>query len=202
MTETVLNRTKLYLSPVLNVFPETFIKEFNKVVNYLDGYFIYDLDYYKAKRWQKPVPVIFLKYRKSGIKGFLKYVRSFSGYIDDYALDFDDQICIVLKIPTRYHQSFYDFLNGMYSLMYSKEDLKKVGIKPLHRGKANTVWLVCTKNILAIEYYKQVIKLAYSSDHYNPEPDEYDIPPRINHEVLNWKKDIKYIKDYLILTNK
>lgn len=197
-----INRTERYLSPVLNTFPKTFVAEFNKAIHLLEGFYLYDVDYYKAKRWKEPKPFLFLKYKKDkDLKWFLQHARGSKWYQDDYPLDLSSKIGVLLKVPPDFHPAYDHFIKGSYSKMYTEAEQRKVGINPIRNGNVNMTWAVMNKDMVALDYYKEVIRVVYATNHTANNPEEYDIPPTINLEVLNWEKDIDYVKDYLKVRN-
>lgn len=190
-----INRTHLYLSNVLNTYPNTFINEFNKSINSLRAFYIFDLAYYKAKKWEKPDTILFLEYQKGKELGtFLRFLRKFKGYRDDYSIDLKSRVGVILDIPDEFKKSLVPFLNGEYSKMYTEKELTKIGIYPIKQGTVNTVYLVCTHNPQALDHYKEAVYQVYRSTRTPDVPNEYDIPPRIDMECLNWEENIDLAK--------
>lgn len=190
-----INRTHLYLGNVLNTYPKTFINEFNHSVDSLEAFYIFDLAYYKAKKWEEPKTILFLQYKKSKKLGtFLKYLRKFRGYVDDYSLDLKNKIGVIIEIPEQFHKSVNPFLKGEYSKMYTESELNKIGIHPIHRGVVNTIYLICTHDPLALDHYKEAIYQVYNTRVTPDNPNEYDIPPRIDMECINWEENINLAK--------
>lgn len=209
------NRTVKYLGPLHVLYGKTFLKEVDNLTNYVPAksgssiidFTIMDLLYYRAKRFKKFQPFLFITFDSKGAyderKGnyadwktgrirflnFLSYVRKNAHYVDDY-WDVNNQHVIVMKCPIE--KPFYEFVKSAYSKMYSTPELKELGFTPTIKvgGKnyPSASWVVLTKNQ---EYGHQVLKSnieeAFGVTAFPEEPDEFDIYWTNEQEIRNYQ---------------
>lgn len=179
-----------YLSPILNTYPKVFKSTLNQTRFNL---FICDVDYYKTtkKTFQ---PYLFLQFNYSD--PLIKACRNIKYFVDEYPVDLNDNYMIVLDVPEEFRTSYEYFCGGSYSKMYSRRQLDQIEIRQILNGNINNTWLILTGDRLAYDQYCKVIKEVYKTSHYPPieEVKEFDIPPRINQEVLNFKNNIEWVK--------
>ena len=179
-----------YLSPILHTYPVVFQSELNKNKFNLA---VCDVDYYKStkKEFQS---YLFLQFKTN--QKLIDCCRQIRYYVDEYPLNLEDKYVVVLSIPEEFQGSYQYFLKGQYSKMYTKSQLERIKIRQILNGDLNKTYLVLTKNPAAYEEYCQVIKTLYKSEHYPDKKDveEFDIPPRINQEVFNFKNNIEWVK--------
>lgn len=179
-----------YLSPILNTYPKVFKSTLNKTKFNLC---VCDVDYYKSTKKTFQF-YLFLHFEYND--QLIKICRDIRYFVDEYPMDLNDNYMIVLNIPEEFKSSYEHFCKGSYSKMYSRKQLDQIGIKQILNGNINNTWLVLTGDRLAYDQYCKVIKEVYKTNHYPPieEVKEFDIPPRINQEVLNFKNNIEWVK--------
>ena len=179
-----------YLSPIFHTFPVVFQNELNKNKFNLC---VCDVDYYKStkKSFQS---YLFLQFKTN--QKFIECYRGIRYYVDEYPANLEDKYMVVLSVPEEFQSSYQHFLKGEYSKMYSKPQLEKIKIRQILNGNINGTYLVLTKNQVAYEEYCKILNTIYKTDHYPPieEVKEFDIPPRINQEVFNFKNNIEWVK--------
>lgn len=187
----ISNRTMRYLSPILHTYPVVFQSELNKNKFNLA---VCDVDYYKSTKKQFQ-SYLFLQFRTN--QKLIDCCRQIRYYVDEYPLNLEDKYVVVLSVPEEFEKSYQHFLMGQYSKMYSKSQLEKIKVRQILNGNINGTYLVLTKNPAAYEEYCQVIKALYKSSHYPDKEnvEEFDIPPRINQEVINFKNNIEWVKE-------
>jgi len=189
----MFNRTRCYMQYVLNTYPTVFKKELSKVKFEM---YVGDTHYYKTRPFEN---LIFLKvpYNTSLIKA----TRDIKLYHDEYPFDLTSEYVLVFKIPEEYQQSYEHFLKGEYSKMYSKKQITELKIPQIVNGNINDIYCILTKNKMAMDSYKRVIKEVYGTTDVTEDPDEYDIPPRIRKEFLNALGSEDFIKSICPLRN-
>lgn len=180
-----------YLSPILNTYPKLFQSTLNKNRFNLA---VCDVDYYKATKKQFR-NLLFLQTLYN--TELISVCRNIKYFVDEYPLDLSDKYIIVLDIPEEFDSSYESFLKGDYSKMYTREQLERIKIRQIVDGKINGTYLVLTANQMAYDEYCQVINIVYGTNHYPMKEDikEFDIPPRINQEVFNFKNNIDWVKE-------
>ena len=188
------NRTRQYLSPILHTFPVIWKKEFEKAD--IICFAVMDALYYKAKKieFKELLFVVFKNYQ-----GLVNASRNIKGFYDEYPYDKEFYVC-VFEIPKDFTNAYRKFLIGKYSQMYSRQQLRQLAIPEIHQGKINNTYLVLTKNHMAIDYYKKEVRRYFDSE-ATDNPDEYDIPPLIKQEVINFKGNIQLVKQLTPLIN-
>ena len=179
-----------YLSPILHTYPVVFQSELNKNKFNLA---LCDVDYYKSTKKQFQ-SYLFLQFKTN--QKLIDCCRQIRYYVDEYPLNLEDKYIAVLSVPEEFQESYQHFLKGQYSKMYTKSQLERIKVRQILNGNINGTYLVLTKNPAAYEEYCQVIKALYKSSHYPDKKDveEFDIPPRINQEVFNFKNNIEWVK--------
>lgn len=189
-TDYIYNRTMRYLSPILHTYPVVFQSELNKNKFNLA---VCDVDYYKSKK-KEFQSYLFLQFKTN--QKLIDCCRQIRYYVDEYPLNLEDKYVVVLSIPEEFKESYQYFLKGQYSKMYTKSQLERIKVRQILNGNINGTYLVLTKNPAAYEEYCQVIKTLYKSEHYpdKEKVEEFDIPPRINQEVFNFKNNIEWVK--------
>lgn len=171
--EVYLNRTRLYLTPIVNTYGKTLTARLNQTAILAWG--LYDVLYLKAKGKSELKHHLFVlqdpggKYsanleryinRTAGAKiynAWLEYVRSTRYYVDDYV--FEPLIkndhhghMVMFQIPDRFRGAYDRFLEDKFSEMYNKNNLEDLKIrKKLPTGSESVVWKVLTKQ----EDYKE-----------------------------------------------
>ncbi len=207
-------RFKLYMSPVINTFGDTFLKMFGPVINSVVKYSIVDYKYAMVNGFEKVQPLLFILIDRNGLKKedgsyinkiqaeknfleYIKYVRKFGGYVDDYAENLSNLQWVVLEIPKRFKESYSHWLKGEYSKMYSKKELQEMKIYQIHKGEISPLYLILTKHPEALSNFKKVLEISYGVNQYPDNPNEYDIPPIWKDEIHNYQDDsLKLIKNY------
>jgi len=182
------NRTRQYLSPILHTFPTIWKAEHEKTN--IICYSIMDALYYKTKKIEFR-ELLFVAFENN--QKFINESRKIKGYVDEYPHDTQIYI-VVFETPKEFTNAYRHFLVGKYNLMYSKRELQRLCIPQIHNGKINPTYLVLTKDKMGFKYYQAVIKEAFGVDVLEGTPDQYDIPPRIKKEVINFKNNIEFIK--------
>jgi len=198
------NRFAMYLAHTINTMGSTFKAQYNTVSSGVLEYRIFDYKYYQVKGFEKVQPLIFVLIDKKGSQGakgytnekqkekdfllFLKYVRSYSGYVDDYTQNLNNLHWVIIKIPERFIPAYDHWLKGEYSKMYSPSDLKEIKIFQIHQGEISKRYLVLTKHPTAIDQLKQVIQARFGTNHFPENPDEYDIRPVWKEEIYNFEE--------------
>lgn len=179
-----------YLSPILNTYPKIFKSTLDKTKFNL---YVCDVAYYKAtkKEFQQ---YLFLQFNYN--ENLIKVCRDIRYYVDEYPVNMEDKYMIVLSIPEEFKLSYDNFCTGNYSKMYSRQQLETIGIRQILQGKLNTTRLILTGDKLAYDEYCEVLRVVYKTNEFPSVEDvkEFDIPPRINQETLNYKNNIEWVK--------
>ena len=189
----MINRTKCYLQPILNTYPNLFKTE---LVKHDFDIYVGDMHYYRTRDFDR---LLFLKSLYN--KDLVKVSREIKWFHDEYPFDLKDQYILVFRIPEDYYHSYDHFLKGEYSKMYSKKQLNETRIPQILNGKMNAIYCVLTHNVLAYPSYKKAIEETYGSTDIPENPEEYDIPPRLRREFLNAIGNEEFIKSICPLRN-
>jgi len=199
------NRTSMYLLPILKTFSKDFLKAFSEVTSQLLVIATADVLYLDAKN--EKIPSLFflfdkngpyniteqkyfdeILYKKNFIK-FLKYIRKYELYIDDYIYGDirGDTHCLVLRVPDTFLKAYNHFHNFEYSRMYTEEDLEVIGIPKVRQGKPNKIYQVLVKDSTYIPEFEIILNQTFGTS-IKLDPDdnrELDLPFDINNEWLN-----------------
>lgn len=191
--ELIFNRTKRYLLPILNNYPKIFKDELQKVHFNL---FVGDVDYYRTRQFESNLFIV-IPFKQTLINA----CRAIKWYKQEYPLNLTDKYVIVIDIPPEYKDSYENFLLGRYSKMYTSRQIKELGFPQILNGDINLTYCVLTHNAMAYEDYKRVLREVYHTNQYPIEPEEYDVPPRIPQEFLNFRGNEDFIKSICPLRN-
>ncbi len=189
----MVNRTKCYLQPILNLYPNIFKTELSKVKFEI---YVGDVHYYRTRPFEN---LLFLKTPYDS--KLTKATRDIKWYHDEYPYDLTSEYVLVLRIPEEYHKSYEHFMKGEYSKMYSKRQLSELKIPSIINGNISDVYCVLTRNKMALNSYKVAVKNAYDVSIVTEDPEEYDIPPRLRREFLNAIGNEDFVKSICPLRN-
>lgn len=173
--EVYLNRTKLYLAPILNVI--------NANLKNVEAYGIYDVKYENVHaEFTRDYHIFILNNPYLNTSEFAKaltHIRKSQYYVDDYLFDLNkkNKHMIIMRIPEEYHHSYDAFVIGRFSRMYSVSDLEKLKIpQRTSNGKVNAPWYILTKDASYRKFFISRINEIFGNilddDH---EPLEYDV---------------------------
>lgn len=183
-----VNKTLKYLLPCLKLYGESFIVKLNSVFNLAFGLHDSVLDGTEYEG-QKLIYILSDKfYQPAKFQNFLNYVKHQPYYVMDYA--FDDiekgrQHMLVIKFPDTHHDVYDKFIEGKYSKMYTKDEIRTFF------SKESEAKDVITRS--------SSIRPAFIEKIYNSfntritETDiitygmEYDFPPEMQKEFFNYK---------------
>lgn len=141
------NKTFRYLYPCLKHYGQIFREKINSVFKLAIG--IGDM-VSESKYGNKPCIYILIstfiptmsgpdnvEYGKK-VDEIVKWFREQHYYVDDYLYDIinaNSNRILVLEIPEIYRDSYYHFIRGKYSKMYSTEDIDKFYNKVVRKNK-------------------------------------------------------------------
>lgn len=123
------NRTLEFLVPVLRKHGQDFISKFNYYCFKL-AYGIEDRNFKNKALLKDRRPIFILIDKDNNIElsnSFLDWIRKQDYYITDYSKKESSSLhMIVLDTPLDYYDSYDKFMLGMYSKMYSKQDIEEI----------------------------------------------------------------------------
>jgi len=144
-TKMYVNRSKLYLAPVVNSFDSRLAGIINKTTPLAWG--VNDLIYHQKKA--RLNHAIFILHNTIHMRDYMRYVKNKPYYVDDYIFHLGnlDIHMSVLRMTRPWRKTHQAFVNGKFSEMYDDRQLKRVGIRPrLANGKPNAIYQVLTKH--------------------------------------------------------
>jgi len=170
------NRTKIYLSPILNITGIDFKN--------VEAYGLYDIKYENVyKDFNRDYHIFVLNNPSINPKQFantINKVRNHKNYVDDYLFDLnqDNKHMIIMRIPEKFHNSYDAFVVGRFSKMYDLKDLSRLRINKLaENGKLNAPWHILTKDEVYRKVFINKINEIYNMDllEEDHDPKEYDL---------------------------
>ena len=200
----VKNRARAYLSLIFNQYGKTFFTHYLKLRNEgsLINVYARDLQYEKNNNVHHlDTPLIYVKYKGDiNIRETDKIFKSNKYYKDSYFGSLLPKTYIyVFRIPEEYYGSYYRFLESQYSKMYTPAQIKALKIPPQLEGKKNPVLCVLQKDPSRYDFYVDCVKKRYGVSVKDIPPveelTEYDLPIQYEKDFLNYKKEIKEIKE-------
>ena len=180
-----INKTSLYLLPVLKTLSYAFLAQLSKVITLLQAVAISD------KLYDKTNNCLFLLFDTTNerFKVFLKYIRIESFYVDDYIYDGVDklnQCCIVIKIPDEYNNAFTYFKESQYSKMYTHDQLKTLGFSAITANAATkAAYYVLTKDQNYVPVFEKIVNDIFGTNVTIDDDRELDLPINNNFEIFN-----------------
>lgn len=202
VTELYYNKTLRYIFPQLELYGDTFRKEIGNPKLNITGTFIMDCIYKEIKAIDKHYCFIVFnncgkfdhtkkRYKsitegRHAFKQFLAYAKNHKAYFDDYILNFKDPVHVVIfEFPKETESSISKFLQGKYSMMYSKDLVKKLKIDE----KSDRMEALFPKEIIKAKFVEKMNqKFRTNLKEYDfEEVTENEIPPLLSEEYLNYK---------------
>lgn len=199
MRQIFQNKTVKYLFPCLIEYGEEFVKSLNYFTKVFVG--IGDLKHIDFNIENPQIYILFEIEDYSFIPffQFLKELKQKKYYVDDYPFKADIRdtkyFVVVLTIPEKHRDTYYNFKKGNYSQMYSEEDIDR-----LYAGKECLETRVLRKDTTLYVHLVNRIKEEYATtvsleDMGNI--NEYELPPDMELEVLNSKKMLANVVDLI-----
>lgn len=192
------NKTWKYLTPCLAFHGKAFVDKFNNVFKL--GVFIHDTLNDGASITKNRLVYIMLDkfYQKKDYQIFLEFIKTQEYYVGEYCPDsnFIDsrKHIIMLKVPEEMNHAYDKFLEGKYSEMYTKDQLKNLE-EVLKRYNS---YDVLTKTNSALESFAKEVSLEFEVECNIEElrNAEYDFPLLAKQEVLNFNSEEKLTTYY------
>ena len=187
------NRTSWYFTPVLNKYPKSFLAFYHSIKPQLTKIYSEDLMWRKYHEDTRPLFFIEVNPKKLNtiFMSYLKSSRKSSWYVADYVLKPNERHVFCFKVDPVYYQAFKAFAKGLYSQMFTKEQLKDFGLKQVKNGKPDALYAVFHKTPDGIRVLSKSIKTRFGTDVLPENPMEYDLPPNIHDEVLNYNYETR-----------
>lgn len=211
------NKTARYILPIIESYSNEYKYQFREINPGLLASAIGDIKYDAAKG-KKTEYALFMLFDINGafdvntrqhsqpilgrtkFNGFLKWVRNYTYYVDDYYFrelsetradnKQNHLCCVITKIPKRYHGAYDRFLESAYSKMYSEEDLRSLHILPnLADKRANPIWSILTKDSAYKKEFERSVNAQFGTNVVIQDDRELDIPIRKKDEWLNVKQN-------------
>lgn len=195
----VRNKTLKYLYPCLIEYGPDFVAK----INYFTKVFI-GIGDVKHPTFDVNNPYLYLMFQVEEqtffpFFEFLKEVRQQQFYIDDYTYQSDirysSHIVVVVKVPPQYIETYHKFRKGQYSEMYEETDIER-----LYAGNDTLETKVLKRDASLSVHLKNRIIEEYGLDEpvsFDSEIKEYELPPRLDEEVLNSLKNTLKIQKLL-----
>lgn len=142
-----VNRTRLYLAPVINAIDKRLPSKINSTDVVMWG--VNDIIYQQFK--ESVDYCIFILHRADRVHfpNYLNYLRDKLYFIDDYVFNLHDYKyhMSVIRVTRNWKNTYTHFINGSFSLMYDNKQMVKAKIVPrLHDGTPNAIYSVLTKD--------------------------------------------------------
>jgi hypothetical protein len=192
-----INRTLIYLSPTLLVYGPLFRTKLSNVFSLAYGIHDCLLDGTQFETERKICILIDKSYQTAKYKDFMNWVKYQDFYLTDYLIGGFDSVqqMLVIKFPARYGEIHDKFIEGKYSKMFCKDEIRRFFPETamtndiaVARKEAREV---ITKAIPARDRFIGKVHDKYGTvvtltDIHNEKP-EYDFPPDKKEEFFNYK---------------
>lgn len=194
-TTELVNRTRSYFVFIFKTFGTVFynalIRERFSIINL----YIRDHQYEQEQGFNHlEQPKIYLRLRVESIKDqqdLYAQLRSNRYFRDQYTYQVlpPDQV-FVFELPAEYWPTYFAFLKGAYSRMYSPTQLSRIGLKRMVDGKMGVVYCVLHGLPDRYDFYQNMVQKHYNVDPaFIPKVEElreYDVLWEKKHEILHY----------------
>ena len=166
------NKTWRFLIPTIRGHGEDFVNRFNIMIRKL-AYGIYDKALEGAQILEDRRPIFILCDKNSvQFEDFLIYIRNQYFFITDYQSDSNTinprMHMIVIEIPEEYNIAYDKFSVGLYSEMYTKEQLDY-----LFKDKESAQYKILSRNPQYGDIFIDKIKTKFGVHINGPDKDEF-----------------------------
>lgn len=196
-----INKTWRFLAPALKYHGEEFILKFNSMMKLAVGIHDTVLDDSTVSEDNNIYVLVDKNVDYKSFLNFISYVKYEDYYVDSYSYDEivnPRKIMIILKLPEGFDKTYYSFLQGKYSEMYSKEEIKKLFNNQI-TGKAKNQQSYIDYEIItktgdrAKKQFLENLNLELGN-HFNlTEEDlqkmEWEFPLKKKEEIFNYKEN-------------
>lgn len=196
VTPELVNRARSYLIFIFKDYGTVFYKMLTDERFSIVNLYIRDMVYEESNRINYlETPLIYLKLQEERIKNkkdFYAVLKSSRYFRDTYynSLTNGERI-FVFDVMREYWPAYYSFLRSEYSKMYSKEQLKSIGLKKIVDGKIGVVYCVLHGLPDRYDFYKSMVIKTFNPSEKDIPPveelKEFDIPWTKSNEILNYK---------------
>lgn len=183
--EIVINKTKKYLAPCINVYGARFGLEVNTITKV--GLGIGDMITVKSGvRFEKHLFILVdvsSKLKQKTFNKFLIWIKDQIMYEDDYVYDDVQEGClhmVVIKFPEQHYKTYETFKVSQFSKMYTKQDVNK-----FFAQRPEVQKVLIKDNNYKIEFVKSLNKQFGSTISPDEFEGELDFPVRKEEEVFN-----------------
>lgn len=169
----IINRTRLYMSPILNAVDNKLPGKIN--LTNISMWGTNDIIYAHNKEYLHYCLFILHKVNEH-LGAYIQYCKDRSYFVDDYIFNLRDTNyhMSVIKLPRTWKKSYDCFINGKFSEMFTDKQLKRIKISPrFYDGRPNAIYQVLTKDKNYREKFEQKLYDLYETDTF-PDDGEYD----------------------------
>ena len=189
------NQTYAFLSPVLNTYPKTHLNAL--VALEIEGIYLEHCQYTELHDLSiKPYLYIKVKNNTNTFKQ-INVLKTSKYYIDNYLESLEgDYSIIVLKVPEKFENAWFKFIQSKFSSMYTREQLESIG--EIENSKSSLPAMIVLKSPLARDIFKSDIFKKFGTELKDSEiTGEYCMPLDIKKEVLNYCQETSADFNYL-----
>jgi hypothetical protein len=189
------NKTQRYLVPALNFYGSTLKTKFNLVFKL--GFGIHDsLMDGSHLEGQKNIYIMIDKLvRPEMFNNFMDWIKHQEYYVTDYDCESPDETyrrkhMLVIAFPPSMEDSYMKFLEGKYSKMYTKNEVRDL-FSEEHKKPAREILL---RHPNAKHQLKAMVRETFGT--WLEDRDlvcdswEYDLPPTKSEEFFNYKREV------------
>jgi hypothetical protein len=169
----IINRTRLYMAPVLNAVDNQLPSKINLTDITMWG--TNDIVYAKHKQMTQYCLFILHKVNEH-LGSYIEYCKSRPFFVDDYIFNLReiDYHMSVIRLPRTWKKSYDAFVDGRFSQMYTDKQLKRVKISPrFYDGRPNAIYQVLTRDEKYREKFEEKLEELYGTT-VAPDDAEYD----------------------------
>lgn len=191
----LVNRTRSYFVFIFKTFGTAFYESLGRERFSIINLYIRDHQYEREQGFNHlEEPKIYLRLRVAMIKDqqdLFARLHSSRYFRDQYTYQVvpTDEI-LVFDLPAEYRHTYFAFLKGAYSRMYSPTQLRQIGLKRIVDGKIGVVYCVLHGLPDRYDFYQNMVQKHYNVDPaFIPKVEElreYDVLWEKKHEILHY----------------
>jgi len=179
--EVYLNRTATYLLPLLKAYGPDFLKVYSKIISVPRAFAIDDT---KGPHYENALYSVF---KPSEHFSAIEELRSHEAYLDDYVYTNPNFHVIVIRLP---RHVIAPFLEGNYSKLVNNVEVEKFYKKMIRKNmkeQYTKVYSVVKKLPHQRQKFIQQVWEDFGSNIEGSHIEEYDYPPILGQEILNYE---------------
>lgn len=191
-----VNKTWRFLYPCLRGHNDAFVMKFNPLFKLAVG--ISD-DILKETVYTKERNIFILIdtfHQPRSVTEFMNYIVNqpfykHHYYIDNHELSKPRKMMLILSVPEMFNNAYDNFIDGLYSEMYNRDEIIKLFSNPERKNEYN----ILTKNTSITEQFIRYVNEEFGTNisYFDKPIKEFELPLKPIEEIFNYKSNNYYL---------